>query len=159
MHHYLWHINEVNLCLPEAGLFFSRNLTPYNQKLTWKCRELKHTGKVCSSWSSKGVIKLRHTMNEDAIAIEDKIELSDLDPDFIFLRKEKTGCRYFIQPVLHQFSSWFSCFPCFCSSRGDLWVDLFLYFSAFIVYLKIEDRKSTIYYEKEIQGKFEVFQV
>ena len=37
-----------------AVLYFSENLTPYNQRLAWKCRELKRAGKIHSSWSSKG---------------------------------------------------------------------------------------------------------
>ena len=36
-------------------------------------RELKHAGKIHSKWSSKGVIKLRHTMNERAISTETKL--------------------------------------------------------------------------------------
>ena len=59
-------------------------MTPYNQKLAWKCRELKRAGRINSTWSTKGVIKLRRTMNERAISIEDEIELSDLYPDFVW---------------------------------------------------------------------------
>ena len=37
----------------------------------------------------KRVIKLRYTMNECAISIEDEIELSDLYPDFVFHERQK----------------------------------------------------------------------
>ena len=76
----LQHIDKVKLGLTEAHLFSSENLIPYNQKLAWKCRELKCAGKIHSTWSSKRVINLRCTMNEHAISIEDKIELSSLYP-------------------------------------------------------------------------------
>ena len=59
----LRHIDKVKLGFPEANSFFSENLTPYNQKLPWKRWELKRAGKIHSTWSSKGVIKLRRTMN------------------------------------------------------------------------------------------------
>ena len=95
MHHYLWHIDKVKLCLPEAGLFISRTLTLYNQKLTWKCRELKHTEKICSSWSSKGVIKLRHHEWRCNCYWGQNWIIKSWSW-FCFLKKEKTGCRYFI---------------------------------------------------------------
>ena len=85
----LRHLDKVNLGFPEANLFFNGNLTPYHQKLAWKCRELKHAGKIHSTWSSKGVIKLRRTMNEQAISIEDETELSNLYPDFVFRERQK----------------------------------------------------------------------
>ena len=44
-------------------LYVSENLTPYNQHLAWQCRELKRAGVIHSSWSSKGIIKLRHAAN------------------------------------------------------------------------------------------------
>ena len=64
-------------------------MTPYNQKLAWKCRELKRAGRINSTWSTKWVIKLRRTMNERAISIKDEIELSDLYPDFVFRERQK----------------------------------------------------------------------
>ena len=85
----LQHIDKVNFGFPEANLFLNENLTPYNQKLAWKCRKLKRAGKIHSTWSSKGVIKLRRTMNERAISIEDKIELSNLYPNFVFQERQK----------------------------------------------------------------------
>ena len=47
----------------ENKLFISENLTPYNQRLTWVCRELKRAKKIHNSWSNKGIIKFRRTMN------------------------------------------------------------------------------------------------
>ena len=86
------HIDKVELGFPEKKLLFNKNLTPYNQKLAWRCRELKHAGKIHSTWSTKGIIKLRCTMNEHAISIEDETELSDLYPDFVFReRQEQAG--------------------------------------------------------------------
>ena len=80
----LQHIDKAKLGFPKANLSFNENLTPYNQKLAWRCRELKRAGKIHSTWSTKEIIKLRRTMNERAISIGDEIELSDLYPDFVF---------------------------------------------------------------------------
>ena len=53
-------IDNVNLNFESnVVLFFSENLTPFNQRLAWKCPELKRPGKIHSSWSSKRFIKLR----------------------------------------------------------------------------------------------------
>ena len=46
---------------------------------------------IHSTWSMKGVIKLRCTMNERAISIGDETELSDLYPDFLFCERQKQG--------------------------------------------------------------------
>ena len=85
----LQHINKVKLGFPEVNLFFNGNLTPYNKKLAWKCRKLQRAGKIHSTWNTKEVIKLRRTMNERAISIEDEIELSDLYSDFVFHERKK----------------------------------------------------------------------
>ena len=53
----------------DARIFVSENLTPYNQHLAWKCRELKRASKIHSCWSAKGVVKIRRTMNERPTAI------------------------------------------------------------------------------------------
>ena len=82
------HIVKAKLGFSEANLFFSENLTPYNQKLTWKCRGLKRGGKIHATWSLKGVIKLRRTINERAISIEEETELSNLYPDFVFQERQ-----------------------------------------------------------------------
>ena len=63
----LQHIDKVKLGFPE-NFFFIENLTPYN--LAWKCKELKRAGKIHTTWSTKGVIKLRRAMNVRAISIE-----------------------------------------------------------------------------------------
>ena len=85
----LRHIDKVKLGFLEANLLFNENLTPYNQKLAWKFRELKRARKIHSTWSSKGVIKLRRNMNEPAISIEVEIELSNLYLDFAFRERQK----------------------------------------------------------------------
>ena len=48
-------------------LYASENLTPCNQYLAWKFRELKTAGVINISWNSKGIIKLRRTANERPI--------------------------------------------------------------------------------------------
>ena len=49
-------IGNVNLNFEsKVVLFFTENLTPFNQPLTWKCLELKRAGEIRSSWSSKGL--------------------------------------------------------------------------------------------------------
>ena len=68
----------------DARIFVSENLTPYNQHLAWKCRELKQAGKIHSCWSAKGVVKIRRTMNEHPIAINRDTDIASLYPDFVF---------------------------------------------------------------------------
>ena len=116
----LRHIDKVKLSFPEANLFFNEN----NQKLAWKCRELKRAGKLHSTWSSKRVIELRRTLNECAISIEDEIELSNLYPNFVLKKgKNRLESRYFI---LSNFVSVFILvfMPPLCSSCGDHLVNL-----------------------------------
>ena len=54
----------------DARIFVSKNVTPYEQHLAWKCRELKQAGKILSCWSAKEVVKFRRTMNKRPIAID-----------------------------------------------------------------------------------------
>ena len=78
-------VDNVNLNFESnVVLFFSENLTPFNQRLAWKCREVKRAGEKHSSWSCKEVIKLRQTMNEKAISISHDNQIADLYPDFVF---------------------------------------------------------------------------
>ena len=65
-------------------LHFSENLTPYNQYLAWKCRELKRANLIHSTWSSKSLIKIRRSMNEKPIPIEHENDIFNLYPNFIF---------------------------------------------------------------------------
>ena len=62
----------------------SKNITPYNQHLTWKCRELKRAGVIHSSWSSKGIIKLRRTAHERPISIDHEDKIAALYHYFVF---------------------------------------------------------------------------
>ena len=64
------------------------NLTPYNQHLAWKCRELKRAGIIHSSWSSKGIVKLRRTANECPIPIDHEDRIAALYPDFVFNQRQ-----------------------------------------------------------------------
>ena len=48
---------------PVKALYFSENLTPLNQLLTWKCRELKRTSIIHSTWIVWGVIRIRRNAN------------------------------------------------------------------------------------------------
>ena len=68
--------------------YVSENLTPYNQHLAWKCRELKRAGLIHSSWSSKGIIKLRRTANESPIPIDHEDRITALYPDFFFNQRQ-----------------------------------------------------------------------
>lgn len=65
----------------------SENVTPYNQNLAWKCRELNRAEVIHTSWSSKGIIKLRHTANEQPISIDHEDRTAALYPDFVFKTK------------------------------------------------------------------------
>ena len=70
-------------------LFLSENLTPLNQQLAWMCREMKRAGKVHSCWSSKGIVKLRRTMNERSMSVINTTQIRDMYPDLLF--KEKSS--------------------------------------------------------------------
>ena len=69
---------------PVKTLYFSENLTPTNQLLAWKCRELKRASKIHSTWSASGVIKIRRTANERALSIKNDNDLKSIYPDFVF---------------------------------------------------------------------------
>ena len=65
-------------------LYFSENLTPTNQVLAWKFRELKRASMIHSTWSARGVIRIRRTANERALSTKDDNDLKSLYPDFVF---------------------------------------------------------------------------
>ena len=48
---------------PFKTLYFSKNLTPLNQLLAWKCRELKRASMIQSSWRAWDVIRIMRTAN------------------------------------------------------------------------------------------------
>ena len=75
----------------DERIFVSGNLTPYNQHLAWKCRELKQAGKIHSCWSAKGVAKIRRTTNERPIAINHDTDIASLYPDFVFKVRTWSG--------------------------------------------------------------------
>ena len=82
----LMSLNKTELGLNQMlpGLYISENLTPLNQRLAWQCRELKRAILIHSCWSSKGVVKIRRTMNERALSIDSEKYLTMLYPDFVF---------------------------------------------------------------------------
>ena len=69
---------------PVKTLYFGENLTPLNQLLARKCRELKRASMIHSTWSARGVIRIRRTANEKALSIKNDDDLKSLYPDFIF---------------------------------------------------------------------------
>ena len=71
-----------------VNLYESENLTTYNQHLAGKCRELKRAGIIHSSWSSKGIAKLRRTANESPILIDHEDRIAALYPDFVFNQRQ-----------------------------------------------------------------------
>ena len=79
--------NKVEF-LSNVKLYISKNLTPYNQHVAWKCRELKRAGVINSSWSSNGIIKLRFTANERPISIDHEDRIAALCPDFVFNQRQ-----------------------------------------------------------------------
>ena len=81
----LMSINKMELGFkPDVALYISENLTPFNRRLAWQCRELKRARLIHSCWSSKGVVKIRRTMNERALSIDSEKDLTVLYPDFVF---------------------------------------------------------------------------
>ena len=48
----------------DTKIYVSENLTPYNQHLASKCRELKSAKKTQKVWSMKDIIKIRQSPNE-----------------------------------------------------------------------------------------------
>ena len=69
---------------PVKTLYCSENLTPLNQLLAWKCRDLKRASMINSTWSVWGVIRIRRTANERALLIKNYADLKSLYPDFVF---------------------------------------------------------------------------
>ena len=77
-------LNEVELgFIPDVALYISKTLTPFNQRLVSQCIELKRATLIHSYCSSKGVVKIRHTMNERALSIDSEKDLAVLYPHFV----------------------------------------------------------------------------
>ena len=80
----LMSLNKTELGFkPDVALYISENLTPFNQRLPWQCRELKRGRLIHGCWSSKGVVKIRRIMNERALSIDSEKDLTVLYPDFV----------------------------------------------------------------------------
>ena len=76
-------LDSKRLGFKPVKTYFSENLTPTNQLLAWKCRELKRNPMIHSTWSARGVI-IRRTANESALSIKNDNDLKSLYPDFVF---------------------------------------------------------------------------
>ena len=72
-------------------IFISKDLTPYNQHIAWKCRERKRAGKINNCCSTNGVVKLGRTINERPIAITHNTDIVSLCIDFFSKRKQDQG--------------------------------------------------------------------
>ena len=75
---------------PYVALYISENLTPFNQYLAGQCRDLKRARLIHSSWSSKGVVKIRRTMNERTLSIDSKKDLTVIYHDFVFKGRDRS---------------------------------------------------------------------
>ena len=71
-------IDNAKLCFQNnVKLFVSENLSPFNQRLAWKCRGLRRASKIHSAFSSKGIMKIHRTMNEQPISVEhDRLDIT-----------------------------------------------------------------------------------
>ena len=78
------YLNKTELGFKSGvALYINESLTPFSQRLAWQCRELKRARLIHSCWSSKGVVKIRCTMNERALSIDSEKDLTVLYPDFV----------------------------------------------------------------------------
>ena len=86
--HELKKVGNQKLCFRNnVKLFVSENMSPFNQRLAWKCRELTRASKIHSAFSSKGIVKVCCTMNERPNSIEHDRELTSLYLHFVFKEK------------------------------------------------------------------------
>ena len=74
--------------LKYAVLFVSDNLSPFNQRLAWKCWKLRRASKINIAFSSKDIMKICCTINEWLISIEHERDLTSLYLDFVFKEKQ-----------------------------------------------------------------------
>ena len=51
----------------------------------------QRVSEIHSSWSSKGIVKLRRTMNEHPISVMHDSDIADLYPDFVFRERQNQG--------------------------------------------------------------------
>ena len=75
--HELKKIDNTKLCLQNnMKLFVSENLSRFNQRLARKYRKLRRARKIHSAFRSKGIVKIRRTMNERSIPLEHDRDLT-----------------------------------------------------------------------------------
>lgn len=55
------------------------------------CRESKRADKIHNSWSNKGVIKFKRTMNERPMPVDHDCEIKAFYPYFIFKKSDGTS--------------------------------------------------------------------
>ena len=55
------------------------------------CKELKRAKKIYNYWTSKGIIKLKRTMNEQSISVDNESEIKSLYPDIVFKERDRTS--------------------------------------------------------------------
>ena len=85
----LMSLNKIELGFkPDVALYISENLTFFNQRLAWQCREHERARLIHSCWSLKGVVKIRRTMNERALSIDSEKDLTVLYSDSVFKRTD-----------------------------------------------------------------------
>ena len=61
-----------------------------NYILTLSVRELKKENLIHSTWNSKGLIKIKRSMNETPIPIEYENDIFNLHPTFVFKENHRT---------------------------------------------------------------------
>ena len=57
------------------------------------CRESKRADKIHNSWSNKGVIKFKRTMNKRPMPVGHDYEVKAFNPFFIFKKSDGTSLR------------------------------------------------------------------
>ena len=76
--------NSSTIGMPNAKIFINENLTSYNNKLAYHCRQLKRARLVHNTYTADGIVHLVRTRTERAFKIHHKCKLMELYPDFDF---------------------------------------------------------------------------
>ena len=83
---------DLNGKLDNALLvFISKNSSPCNQHLARMCRVLKRADKIHCCWSAKEIVRLRRTMNERPIAVNQRGEIAKLYSNVVFIERARSG--------------------------------------------------------------------
>ena len=81
--HYLVESTRIGNCNPKTTVLKFMNLSPFNQRLAWQCRELRKAYKIQIIF-----VKICHEIHEWPISIENYNDLILLYPNFVFKEKE-----------------------------------------------------------------------